>query len=278
MLYPREMKRFLLLAGLMLCLGAAAQPAPQAQDPHVRRANYELAERFSAKKLGQMVYSTRISPNWFRDSDKFWYSWKTADGTRYWIVDPVSGSKTEVFDMDRLAMQLTEIVRDPFDAQHIPFRKLELKDDKKFTFQIQSTQDKVEKPDTTAAAKPKKKGKPEKKVYYFEYDIATRTLTDVTAEKEDETDKYPRWASVSPDGSIGIYLKNHNLYWMDKEDLAKAVKDEKDSTLVEHPITTDGTKDFSWGGGNYTGDTQTDSTKRSAVGVYWAPQLSFSKS
>ena len=265
------MKRFLLFAGLMLCLCAAAQPGPKPQDRHVRTANYELAERFSAKKLGQMVYSTRISPNWFRDSDKFWYSWKTADGTRYFIVDPVTGSKTEVFDMDRLAMQLTEIVRDPFDAQHIPFRKLELKDDKKFTFQIQSTQDKVEKPDTTAAAKAKKKGKPEKKVYFFEYDIATHTLKDVTKEKEDETDPYPRWAAVSPDGSIGIYLKNHNLYWMDKEDLAKAVKDEKDTTLVEHPITTDGTKDFSWGGGNYTGDTETDSTKRAYAGVCWAP-------
>ena len=265
------MKKSLLLAAVLLCLGAAPLSAQKAPARHVRKANYELADRFSAKKIGQMVYSTRINPNWFRDSDKFWYSWKTADGTRYWIVDPATGSKTEVFDMDRLAMQLTEIVRDPFDARHIPIKKLELKDDKKFTFQIESTLDKVEKPDTTAAAKPKKKGRPGKKVFFFEYDIATRTLTDVTAEKEDETDKYPRWAAVSPDGSIGIYLKNHNLYWMDKDDLAKAVKDEKDSTLVEHPITTDGTKDFSWGGGNYTGDTQTDSTKRGYASVYWAP-------
>ena len=263
-------KNFFSLVLLTLCLYAAAQPAPQHRDRRVRKANYELAERFSAKKIGQMVYSTRITPNWFRDSDKFWYSWKTSDGTRYYIVDPATGSKTEIFDMDKLAMQLTEIVRDPFDAQHIPIQKLKLKEDKYFTFEIQSSQDKVEKPDTTAAKKPKK-GPAKKKVYHFEYDIASRTLKDVTAQKEDETDKYPRWASVSPDGSIGIYLKNHNLYWMDKENLAKAVKDEKDSTLTEHPVTTDGTKDFSWGGGNYAGDNQTDSTKRGPVGILWAP-------
>ena len=77
-----------------------------------------------------MVFSTQITPNWFRDSDKFWYSWRTPQGTRYYIVDPVKGTRTEVFDMDRLAMQVTEFVRYPFEAKHIPIRDLRLKDDR----------------------------------------------------------------------------------------------------------------------------------------------------
>ena len=72
-----------------------------------------------------MVFSTQITPNWFRDSDKFWYSWRTPQGTRYYIVDPVKGTRTEVFDMDRLAMQVTEFVRYPFEAKHLPIRPQE---------------------------------------------------------------------------------------------------------------------------------------------------------
>ena len=70
------MKKILTLLALALCLQAGAQ-APR-QDRKVHKANYNLAERFSQKKVGQMVYSTRITPNWFAGSDRFWYSWKTS--------------------------------------------------------------------------------------------------------------------------------------------------------------------------------------------------------
>ncbi len=254
------MKRILTLLALALCLGAAAQ-RPQNASRKVTKANYELAERFSAKKVGQMVYSTRITPNWFANSDRFWYSWKTADGTKYYIVDPATGKKTEAIDMEKLAMQVTEITRDPYDAQHLPLR-LELKEDKYFQFDITT---KTEKKDTSA----KKKGRgPQFVKYRFYYDIATKKLTWDT---DDHDRKYPMWANVSPDGTKAVYLKNHNLYLMDSTSLRKAVKDEKDSTLVETALTKDGTADFSWFGDNYSGDTQTDSTKRGFAQVSWSP-------
>lgn len=49
------------------------------------------------------------------------------------------GTKRQIFDNATLAAQLTEIVKDPFDAQNIPIQKLKLVDDKKFTFEIKST-------------------------------------------------------------------------------------------------------------------------------------------
>lgn len=253
------MKRILPILVLFLSLSAAAQP--QQAPRKVTKANYGLAARFSQKRVGQMVYTTKITPNWFANDDRFWYSYKTAQGTKYYLVDPASGRKSEIFDMDRLAMQITEITRDPYDARHLPLR-LELKDDKYFQFDITS---KTEKKDTSAKAKDKG---PKFVTYRFYYDIATKKLTWDT----DEHDKpYPTWANVSPDGTKGVYVKNHNLYLMDSTSLRKAAKDEKDSTLVEIALTTDGTAEFSWNGNNYSGDNETDSTKRAFAPVSWAP-------
>lgn len=245
------MKKLLAISVLALGMsaGAFAQQAP----------NYELASQFSQKKISQMVYSTKITPNWFRDSDKFWYVWKTSAGTQYYIVDPAAGSKKAVFDMDKLAMELTTIVRDPFDAQHIPMTGMELKDDKVFRFDIKST---LEVPDTTAT----KSGGPKKmtkKTFHFEYDIASGKLSEYKPEKSE----YPSWASMSPDGQKGVFTKNHNLYWMDVENLKKAAKDEKDSTLVEHRLTSDGIKNYGYG---YSRD-DADTTKRGGASVVWSP-------
>ncbi|MBR5107044.1 MAG: DPP IV N-terminal domain-containing protein, partial [Bacteroidales bacterium] len=254
------MKKILPLLALALTLSAAAQQPRKAEPQKVTKANYELASRFSQKRVGQLVYSTRITPNWFANSDRFWYSWKTSQGTKYYLVDPATGKKSEIFDMDKLAMQITEITRDPYDAQHLPLQ-LQLKDDKYFQFDITS---KTEKKDTSA----KKKGRTEYVKYRFYYDIATKKLTWDT---DEHTRKYPAWANVSPDGTKGVYVKNYNLYLMDSTSLRKAAKDEKDSTIVEKRLTTDGTAEFSWNANSYSGDSQTDTTRRSPASISWSP-------
>ena len=250
------MKRILVIL-LTLLAGVSTQGA---RAPRVK-PNYDLASQFSQKRISQMVFSTSLQPNWFRHSDKFWYKWQTPAGTEYWILDPETGRKSRVFDMERLAMQVTEIVRDPFDAQHLPIENLKLKDDKYFQFDIKSTK---EVPDTLS----KKADAMTKKVFHFQYEIATGQLS----EYKPEQDEYPSWASISPDGQTGVYVKNANLYWMDKENLAKAAKDDKDSTLVEHRLTADGVREFGWGGDNYKGDQETDTTRRvRAQSVVWSP-------
>lgn len=105
------MKRTILIfAALLLCGSAFAQQEP----------NYELAARFSQKQIAAMVFSTSVTPNWFRDSDRFWYSWQTPEGTSYYLVDPATGQKKPLFNMERLAMEVTLATKDPFDAQHLP--------------------------------------------------------------------------------------------------------------------------------------------------------------
>ena len=263
---------------LILLLAALAGVSAQGTDAPKQRPNYDLASQFSAKRISQMVFSTELSPNWFRDSDKFWYAWKTPAGTQYWIVDPEMGSRTQAFDMEKLAMEITAITRDPFDAQHLPIEGMKLKDDKYLRFDIKGTQ---EVPDTLAqkrAERAKKDGdkapkgpqKPPmtKKVWHFQYELATGKLSEYKPEKRE----YPAWASISPDGQTGVYVKNSNLFWMDRENLAKAVEDEKDSTLVEHRLTSDGVRQWGFGVDNYSGDTETDTTRRvMARGIVWSP-------
>ena len=195
------MKRnFTLIVSALICATAATS---WAQQTPVTEANYDMAERFSPNKVNRMVFSQTVNPSWFPNSDKFWYKWETPEGAGYWIVDPAAKSKKAVFDLDRLAMELTEIIHDPFDAQHIPFMNLELKDDNTFTFSIKST---IDEPDTTADGKPGMK----KKVFRFEYDIDSRELTDVTDMEEEK--EFPEWANISPDSSYAVYAKGYNLY------------------------------------------------------------------
>ena len=251
-----------LVCAAALTLLAVSGMAQSRQERMVRTPNYELAERFSAKRIGQMVFSTSVRPVWFRNGDKFLYAWKTSDGTQYYIADPKAGKTEPVFDMDKLAMQITEIMRDPFDAKHLPISNISIdpENDGILKFDIKST---MEKTDTTG------KATGEKLTYHFRYEIAGKKLTYDTADKKE---KYPDWANVSPDGLTGVYMKNSNLFYMDTLNLRKAAEDPKDSTLVEHRITSDGYKDFCYGINNYSGNTETDTTKRVFPSeLVWSP-------
>lgn len=251
-----------LVCAAALTLLAVSGMAQSRQERMVRTPNYELAERFSAKRIGQMVFSTSVRPVWFRNGDKFLYAWKTSDGTQYYIADPKAGKTEPVFDMDKLAMQITEIMRDPFDAKHLPISNISIdpENDGILKFDIKSTKEKT---DTTG------KATGEKLTYHFRYEIAGKKLTYDTADKKE---KYPDWANVSPDGLTGVYMKNSNLFYMDTLNLRKAAEDPKDSTLVEHKITSDGYKDFCYGINNYSGNTETDTTKRVFPSeLVWSP-------
>ncbi len=251
-----------LVCAAALTILAVSGMAQSRQERMVRTPNYELAERFSAKRIGQMVFSTSVRPVWFRNGDKFLYAWKTSDGTQYYIADPKAGKTEPVFDMDKLAMQITEIMRDPFDAKHLPISNISIdpENDGVLKFDIKSTREKT---DTTG------KATGEKLTYHFRYEIAGKKLTYDTADKKE---KYPDWANVSPDGLTGVYMKNSNLFYMDTLNLRKAAEDPKDSTLVEHRITSDGYKDFCYGINNYSGNTETDTTKRVFPSeLVWSP-------
>ena len=86
-------------------------------------------------------------------------------------------------------------------------------------------------------------------------------------EDEEKEESVPRWANISPNKEYVVFSRNFNLYWMDWENFEKARKDEKDSTIVEHRLTTTGTREFAFGSGSE--DFYADSTElNKRTGLY----------
>ena len=107
-----SLKTLFLITATAALTSTFSAKAQQPADNHVRTPNYALAERFSQKRIGQMVFSTTVQPHRFRDGYRFFYSWKTSDGIQYYLADPKAGKVTPLFDLEKLAMQITEIVKE----------------------------------------------------------------------------------------------------------------------------------------------------------------------
>ena len=232
----------------------------QAQE---RLPEYLQAEKFTSDKLRTMLFSTTVDPHWFQQGNSFWYTYKTSEGTFWYVVNPNTRSKQLLFNREEIAAQLTEIVKDPFEARQLPIRNLKAKEDgRTFTFEVTSTKD----------AKPKKGEKKDnkKEIFYFSYDYQTRKLTHLK-DKEEEP-KRLAWGTISPDKKTVVYAKDLNLYKMSFEDYEKAKKDEKDSTIVEIQLTTDGVEDFGYGipYSMLNTDTLCNGKRRGVRGV-WSP-------
>lgn len=258
----------LVLIFALISLGASAQNTP------VTKANYQLAARFSPKKLEKLIFTTSVDPHWLKKSDRFWYMYETTEGKKWYIVDPVKAEKKLLFDNADLAAKITRIVKDPFDAQHLGLDSMRfIKDENWIQFEVKSTQE-IEKKDSTA-----KKGTPpvkEKKVFYFEYNLTTGELAELNDFKKPK--RKPNWASISPDGNTIVFGRNYNLFWMDKANYEKAIKNEDDSTIIDHALTQDGIENYSYhsegnlqGNGDSNVDKEKNKNKRKSVFVFWSP-------
>jgi dipeptidyl-peptidase-4 len=260
-------------------------------------ANYRLAARFAPYKIRTLIYSTSISPRWIEGSERFWYEWKTSEGTFYYLVDPPTASKRQIFDNDRIAAELTRITKDPWDGQHLPIRKIKFIDANTLQFEVESSQDE----EVTQAEEEKQEeeqkeeeqqqqqergpARPQtkKKIFHFEYDVPTQTLRELA--DWEAPDNHPSWASVSPDGQIVAFARHDNLYMMSGADYAKILdarrnKEEKEAEKAEEKVeveevqlTEDGAEFYSYAGGD-RGDTdeerEKNKDKRKRARVVWS--------
>ena len=102
-------------------------------DNAVRTANYELASQWTVPKINKLIFDTQVTPHWLEFSDRFWYSYETRDGKRYFIVDPsvaarpgakAAALKAPLFDHAKMAAMLASATLVPMDAQHLPIKSL----------------------------------------------------------------------------------------------------------------------------------------------------------
>jgi dipeptidyl aminopeptidase/acylaminoacyl peptidase len=285
---------FLFLSFFPLPSPAGAQTAGLAhmEDNRVWGADWRMADRFSPYKMDDLVYSLTVGPRWIGDTNRFWYEWETSDGSFFYIVDPGQGTKREIFDRDRIASELTRITKDPWDAQHLPIRDIEFVDENTLRFEVESSQEEEvedeeeelgeQQEEEKEQTRPKRK---EKKIFYFEYDVDTRTLREL--EDFEEPRSHPGWASVSPDSTMIVFSRQCNLHMMGWDDYMKIVEarhdkegEEADSAeaeveVDETQLTEDGERYYCYGssgGGRGTTVDEWDEEweKRQPARVAWS--------
>ncbi|HKA22670.1 MAG TPA: DPP IV N-terminal domain-containing protein [Blastocatellia bacterium] len=240
-----------------------AQESKQAVDTRVRKANYELASRWTTAKVNKLVFDTSVTPHWLESGERFWYSYETSQGKKWWMVDPAKKTKNPLFDNAKMAALLTNVTRIPYDAQHLPINTIKfIKNDTAFQFDANVPRDAdipgLKPPEPPPARSGQARGEqnqeqnqnqgtpgappaPRTRPIYLEYDLTTGKLVLLTDFKP--TAK-PRWASVSPDEKTIIFARGHNLFMMDADSYAKARLKEDDPAIVETQLTTDGENDY----------------------------------
>src|SRR5258708_7574073 len=234
--------------------------------------NYALEERFLPDQVSKLVFDLAVTPHWFSESDRFWYSYQTTEGTRYYIVDPLKKSKTPLWDNAKVAAALSTLTNFPYDAQHLPIQRLKLVEkDTRMRFEVEirknavvpdepkkgKSQEDIEEQGkegemkqgeqqgqaTQATGQPGEKQEDTRKIY-FEYDIAAGKVTRL--DNLEAPKKKPMWAAVSPHGKTVVFARAFNLYQMDAENYAKALKKAGDASVVETQVTTDGVEKYSY--------------------------------
>jgi dipeptidyl-peptidase-4 len=241
--------------------------------------NYDLAAQWTSQKVGKLVFDTSVTPRWLETSDRFWYAYQTREGRRFSIVDPIKKTKAPLFDHAKMAATLTSITRLPYDAQHLPFSSLRfVKKDTAIEFDVQVPADAViaaparrENTDQAPAAAPATKvaarqpaeledpqqragqaapgagarPAPRTKTLHFEYELATARVS--LLEVDPHPARFPRWAALSPDEKTVVFARKENLFMMDADNFAKALKKADDPTIVETQLTKDGEEHYSYG-------------------------------
>src|SRR6516164_8360626 len=272
-MHKKQLRYVLLAAGLLALIASSMSGVPAdvvpAPSPKPIKANYELAARWTPAKVGKLIFDTAVTPHWMDSGDRFWYSFENSSGRKFYIVDPAKKSRSMVFDPAKLAASLTTATGLPYDSQHLPITAIRfVKNDSSIQFEVNVPREAVipgeKKPPAVSAttdangqqddAEAQSSDEPQQqfggrgggnfapppsrtqKQLAFEYDLATGKL----ALLDEAPKRKPTWASVSPDEKTVIFARNYNLYMMDAENYAKAVKDANSKDIKETQLTTDG--------------------------------------
>jgi dipeptidyl aminopeptidase/acylaminoacyl peptidase len=113
-----------------LALAAAVvAPALAAEPEKVTGANYPLAAKFNKDFIYEHVQEATVFPTFIGKTDQFWYSVRTPNGTKYFRVDPTKKSKEPLFDVAKLAAQLSEAIQKPIDTDTLAIERVTVTDD-----------------------------------------------------------------------------------------------------------------------------------------------------
>src|SRR5438309_10384196 len=120
----RSAREVALMALAAMLLPLASIDLRAANDGAAQAPNYELAAQWTVPKINKMIFDTQVTPHWLEFSDRFWYSYETRDGKRYFLVDPATGPskaaakalKAPLFENAKIAAMLAAATPVAMDA------------------------------------------------------------------------------------------------------------------------------------------------------------------
>jgi dipeptidyl-peptidase 4 len=106
-----------------------ALAAPLFAQPRALTADdYARAEKFMGYNTTPLIYRNAVRPNWLAD-ERFWYRVTTPAGSEFIVVDPAKGTRAPAFDHAKLAVALTAVANQKYEANALPFTEIELSPD-----------------------------------------------------------------------------------------------------------------------------------------------------
>ncbi|MCJ7581519.1 MAG: S9 family peptidase [Candidatus Aminicenantes bacterium] len=219
-----KLHRYLFLSILgILVLTTFNLPAAQHPDRRtVTDEDYAHAEKFLSKFTSPLVFGASVRPTWINDS-YFWYRNTIPEGAEFVLVDTKKKQRTRAFDHKKLALALSEASGKEYEPFDLPFQSIEFSEKRdSLTFTVDSLE--------------------------YSYQIKKDVCI-----KGDLIEQVDRDLILSPDGNLGIFIRDFNL-WMKEL-----------STGKETQLTTDGIEDFGYGTNN------AGWTKSTRAVLLWSP-------
>ncbi len=232
---PRAVPPAALVLALAGVAGAAsAQGAPQPDAARPVRANWALANRFTAAALRPITYTQAVQPRFLGKSDSLYYYWRDRNGARFmlYVPSPTGGVKRPLFDPAQLTEQLTRLARKPYDATTLPFQSITfLKNHQAFRFTV----DTVRYEWTLASATLKALGRPPRTPPADEERDAQQGSGGGGGGGGMGGGARGEYRNFAPDSTAFVFARDHNLF---------LVEVGKPDTLR---ISTDGVEHYSFG-------------------------------
>jgi len=201
--------RFFLFSVIGILVLAVFNPASaNPQDKRILTSeDYARAEKSLRQHTDPLVFGASVRPNWI-DENCFWYRNNIPEGYEFVLVDVKKKQRKRAFDHEKLASALSEAAGKSYEPFKLPFQRFEFSDDRDYLiFTVNSLQ--------------------------YTYDIRNNLCI-----KGKVTKRIDRNSIVSPDGTRGAFIRDHNL-WIRNLDTGK-----------ETQLTTDGVKDFGYATNN----------------------------
>lgn len=180
-----------------------------AQSFSITEDDYARAERALSQYSSALVLNDYIQLNWL-SGDRLWYRNESLNGVDYVLVDPTRGSKTHLFDHEKLADQLSELMDSTLSPTSLRFSRVKVDEGNNvLSFSIK------------------------KKSFYCD-------LTEYVCIEKQAAPPASRFGNtgVSPDGKLKAFIKSNNLW-------VRNVGSKK-----EQQLTFDGTDEYGYATNN----------------------------